>query len=492
MLYDLSKASALGDGQFAPAGSVSDTELAKLASGYKRTIASRYRAITPEELDMLPSGELFVSPKIDGEIWFLVLDSSEEHAAALIAPNGKVIVGDIPVLEEAKAAVGRSKGRVVLAGELFALRKGGRPRVGDLGSARGGGADAETSRIGFHAFDLLTGGDTENPGPMPKYEDRLAAMQRLLAGGKRLQAIKTERVTGTDRVKELFAEWVEGGKGEGLVVRSLEIGRTFKLKPTFSLDAAVIGYTERADETEAVRSLLLAVMKDDGQFQIIGSCGNMSSLELRQQLYKDLSADAIPSGYSYASSSGALFKFVEPKMVVEVKVTDIQTEDSSGKSIKRMVLEPRDADEGRRWSAIAPMVGVSILHPVLVRVRDDKEVNATDVRASQVLERVFVEDVGEKAEKIERPKSELLRREVYVKETKGILAVRKLLVWKTNKEKHEDGWPAYVVHWTDYSHGRKDPLKREVRLAPDEVQAMVLADDMVAKGVKRGWKAADA
>ncbi len=155
------------------------------------------------------------------------------------------------------------------------------------------------------------------------------------------------------------------------------------------------------------------------------------------------------------------------------------------------MLEPGVGSEGEeRWTAIAPMVGVSILHPVLVRVRDDKDVNPTDVRASQVLERVFVEDVGAKAEKIDRPKSDLLRREVYVKETKGLLAVRKLLVWKTNKDTHEEGWPAYVVNWTDYSPGRKEPLQREVRLAPDEAQAMMLADDMVAGGVKRGWKPA--
>ncbi|MAQ14398.1 MAG: hypothetical protein CMN30_06340 [Sandaracinus sp.] len=488
-LYDVSQASAVGAGLFSPAGSVRDYDLSKLVAGYKRTIASRYRAIRPDEVDVLPRGSLLVSPKIDGEMWFLVLDASQDEGqrVAAVAPNGKVITGDVPFLNEAREVVlPRVSGQLVLAGELFAIRRDARPRHGDLARALSGGADAEVQRVGFHAFDLLTGGDTKDPGPMPEYETRLEAMRRLFEGGKRVQAIKTVPVEGADRVRELYGEWVEGGKGEGLVIRSKEIGRTFKLKPVFTLDAAVIGFTERTDEVDAVRSLLLAVMKEDGQFQIVGSCGNMGSLELRQELYGKLAPETIESSYSYASSSGALYRFVKPTLVVEVKVTDVQNEDSAGRPIKRMVLELA----GDRWVPVAPMVGVSILHPVLDRVREDKRVESTDVRASQLLERVFIDDVDEKAEKVERPVSEVVRREVWVKSMKGSQMVRKLLVWKTNKHETDPDYPAYVVHWTDYSPNRKDPIKRDVRLAPDEAAATTIAEEMVADGVKRGWEPA--
>ena len=47
--------------------------------------------------------------------------------------------------------------------------------------------------------------------------------------------------------------------------------------------------------------------------------------------------------------------------------------------------------------------------------------------------------------------------------------------------------PAYVVHWTDYSPGRKEPLQRTVRLAPTETIANEIADQMVKGEVKRGW-----
>ena len=61
-------------------------------------------------------------------------------------------------------------------------------------------------------------------------------------------------------------------------------------------------------------------------------------------------------------------------------------------------------------------------------------------------------------------------------------------LWKTNKEKLSSDYPAYVVHFTDYSAGRKDPLKREVRLAPDEATAKQIADSMIENNIKKGWE----
>ena len=90
--------------------------------------------------------------------------------------------------------------------------------------------------------------------------------------------------------------------------------------------------------------------------------------------------------------------------------------------------------------------------------------------------------------RVETAKSEILRRDVWTKETKGVVAVRKLLVWKTNKEKTNELHPAYVVHWTDYSPGRGSPLDREVKLAPDEKTAMKIADALIETNIKKGWE----
>nr|MCU0677136.1 hypothetical protein [Myxococcota bacterium] len=95
--------------------------------------------------------------------------------------------------------------------------------------------------------------------------------------------------------------------------------------------------------------------------------------------------------------------------------------------------------------------------------------------------------VDKKAERVELPKSEVLDRRVWTKVTKGQTAVRKLLVWKTNKEGADPRFSPYVVQWTDYSAGRKEPLQREVRRAPNVDVARAIAESMIAENVKKGW-----
>jgi hypothetical protein len=74
-----------------------------------------------------------------------------------------------------------------------------------------------------------------------------------------------------------------------------------------------------------------------------------------------------------------------------------------------------------------------------------------------------------------------------VKEAKGQKAVRKLVVWQTNKDGLDRSYPAFVIHWTDFSAGRKDALQREVRVAPSLGEAQRIADEIIAENVKKGW-----
>jgi hypothetical protein len=123
----------------------------------------------------------------------------------------------------------------------------------------------------------------------------------------------------------------------------------------------------------------------------------------------------------------------------------------------------------------------------MVRIRDDKSVNSQDLRFSQLSHYVKLDQLAVSSD-TSATKSDLLRRDVWLKETKGIKAVRKLLVWKTNKETVNPSMPAYVVHWTDYSPSRASPLDREVKLAPTREIALAIADQLVEENIKKGWE----
>ena len=102
------------------------------------------------------------------------------------------------------------------------------------------------------------GGDDEAPQPSEAYEERLATLQRLLEGGSALDVVKSEIATSASQVEEHFDTWVDGGEAEGLVIRA-EDGRIFKLKPVVTIDAVVVGFTERFEKKDQAGSILLAL-----------------------------------------------------------------------------------------------------------------------------------------------------------------------------------------------------------------------------------------
>ena len=66
--------------------------------------------------------------------------------------------------------------------------------------------------------------------------------------------------------------------------------------------------------------------------------------------------------------------------------------------------------------------------------------------------------------------------------------VRKLVPWKTNPENEHDEYPAFVLHYTDFSPNRKDPLARELRVSSSLEQINALLVEMTAANIKKGWE----
>lgn len=334
------------------------------------------------------------------------------------------------------------------------------------------------------------GGDSEGVIPLPGYVNRLEVLRRLTEGGKRLRAVVTETLGDIAAVTAQYADHVSGGKAEGLVVRAPNTN-VFKVKPVIHIDAVVIGFTNKVEDAGQARSLLLALMREDGAFQIIGSVGNMGDEESRRMVLRRVEPLKTESSYRHASRDGALYRMVRPEVVVQFRVNDVQSSDPHGAPVKRMVLRSSDAG----WSATARMPGVAIYHPIFEGFRDDKRVDPVDLRMQQVLDACYVSDVEAPAQAVELPKSSLLARRVFTKVAKDVMSVRKILAWRTNKEQVDPRFPAYVVHYTDYSPTRKMPLQRTVRCAPTldaaiaQVDAVLAYRNVLKDGkLSRGWE----
>ncbi len=452
---------------------LADAALLETLQTYKRRVAGTYRALPPARLGELSAAPMWVTRKIDGETWFLVRQSGQVFLAS---PSGRVLAGDLPILQQAAKLPEGS----IVAGELYARVPDRRERVGDLAAALArDGADAPDG-IAFAAFDgvQLAG------QPLPiAYDEKLKALAACLPTGTHLQVVEALALHTGLEVFQQFESKVLPTGGEGLVVRHAS-GIIYKVKPEISLDAAVIGYTVKADQPQACRSLLLGLRTEGGVFVVAGACGNLGDDAQRSAWFARLQPLAATSQIRRASDSGGLYQFVQPKFVAEFTVTDLQGELSDGS--RPMAQTATFGESG--WVRVGSMPSASLIHPVLQRLREDKAADDTGVRFAQLQDYLPAPSAATAASASALPPSKLVRREVWTKTTKGQLAVRKLLVWQTNKAEGSQRYPAYVVHWTDYSAGRAEPLDRDVRPAPDEATAQAIAQEFIDANIKKGWE----
>jgi hypothetical protein len=256
----------------------------------------------------------------------------------------------------------------------------------------------------------------------------------------------------------------------------------YKIKPRYTVDVAIVGFSEgTGDQKGQIRSLLLAMMPAEGQYQIIGRTGNGFDEELKRKLLEDFTPKIVESQYIETDSNHVAFHMIKPETVIELMVNDVLFETPSG-AITNPVLETVNGQYVRRGS----VNGISFVYPVFVRFRDDKKVCAEDVRLSQINSFSYI-PTDEIKKEAELPKSAIIHREVYKKESGEKLMVQKFVVWKTWKEKTAE-YPAYVFHYTNFSSDRKEPLQRDVFVSDNEEQIMQIMQDVIDKNIKKGWK----
>jgi hypothetical protein len=152
-----------------------------------------------------------------------------------------------------------------------------------------------------------------------------------------------------------------------------------------------------------------------------------------------------------------------------------------------MVLDWHANNGHSLYRTLRRMPLASVISPQFVRRREDKQVQPVDVRIAQLADLVDLPQAEKDSRQLVLPRSEILRREVYVKELKGEQMVRKLVLWKTNKDQLTDDYPAYAVHLTDFSPNRKDPLSRDMRISSSFQQIQQLFDQLKTENITKGW-----
>ena len=472
----------LGEYGVSASTALNDPALLPMVRNYKRQVASRLFPLAQNDIDRkIPDAEYHVSRKIDGEFSVLIY---RDGSLLTLNPGGTVRVG-LPFLAEAKKLLDDSDiKQAVIAGEIYVTNdQDRRPRVHDVVSvARQPKSIEDLSRIKFAVFDIISidGAKIET-----KYDETWKKIESTFGKGDSVHPVETVTLKGRRDVERQYKKWVEDEQAEGIVVRSESAG-SFKIKPRHNLDAVVIGFTESTDDRQGMlHDLLLGVTRTDGSVQVLCRVGGGFSDDQRREMLSDLQDMVVESEYAEVNSDHVAYQMVEPKWIAEISLLDLISQNTRGGPINRMVLNWDSSDS--QYKVVRRLPLVSVISPQFVRIREDKQFNATDVRIAQVTDLVPVAMSEVNASEMKMATSTVQEREVYVKTLKGELLVRKFVRWKTNKDTSGGEYPAYVVHFTDFSPTRKVPLSREVRVSNSEEQIKQLYQELKDDNIKKGW-----
>lgn len=470
----------LGNYAVGPATACNDPTALAVTQDYRRGAASRMIPLGKEDIRAkIPKGDYHVSRKVDGEFTVLAFADGEAFS---INPGGTVRVG-LPWLEEAAkllTAAGIRSARI--AGELYVFHDARRPRVHDVTTvARGPKSDDDLQRLRFAPFDII---DIDGEPASESYAATFQTLESLFSDSRLNQPVETRIVKDVGEIQSLFVEWVEQQDAEGLVARSDSLG-TFKIKPRHTLDAVVVGFTESTEDRQGMlHDLLVAVMRPDGTFHILTRVGGGFSDDLRRSMLSDLKDMVVPSEYVEVNSDYVAYQMVKPDWVVEISCLDLISQTTRGGPVNRMVI---DFEGAAGYKVVRRLPLATVISPQFVRRREDKHSHPEEVRIQQVSDRVEVALTDTDAKSFMLPTAQVLKREVFIKKLKGSTMVRKFVMLKTNKESASDEYPAYVIHYTDFSPNRKDPLARDVLVSNSSDQIEELYAGLKDENIKKGW-----
>jgi len=428
----------------------------------------------------IPAGDYFISRKIDGEFTCLVYRDGE---AFTVNPGGTVRMGAEFHKRAAKHLKNAGVKSALIGGELYVNRPDGkRAWVHDVVRvARKPEDEGAVDSLGFGIFNIY---DLDGKDYSMHYADAIQKVQEIFGKDGLVHSVET--VVGDEKeIFKLFSKWVDEEDAEGVVVRSDTAG-VFKIKPRHTLDLAVVGFTEGIDDRSGMlHSMLLAVIRSDGSFQIISRVGGGFSDDQRIEILKLLNPQVVESEYAEVNSDRVAYQMIKPGLVIEISCLDIISRTSHGSTIDRMIIE-WDEDK-KHWEGIRRLPLCSIISPQFLRIRDDKTANADDVKISQLSDITEIPDLERVVDDLILPLSTVIERVVATKTLKEATMVRKLLLWKTNKEEASRDHPAYVLHLTNYSPNRKEPLQHEIRVSSSEEQIKMLMENWKEKYIVGGW-----
>ena len=469
----------------AVSGGVNDSVLLDIGARYEENLSRNLSALHPDEVkkrfDRVK--ELLWTTKYDGE-GVLVFYDKDQDAFAFSAPSGRARMG-LPALDELSKKLKKSGvSKALFRAELYLPVKKGerRPTIADVVRVSFGTDEGEVAALRFALFDIvmLDGEDMRDDGD--SFREEWDKLEELVGTSTKDLAHRVEgEITSGKEIQKTFEQKVAAGE-EGIVVRLLDKADSYKIKPKQTVDCVVMGYVEgKVENAIGVTSLFGALnypVKGKAKELVLQSFARVGSgfgNELRVQLLGQLKALKVENPIPMTDSDGRPVWFVKPELIIEMNGDDLVAADSGKKPRRTQAFSWDPKKSEYSYAGLAPCP--RLVFPTFSKVREDKNIDAGGSRIEQVMDKA--KPPAKKKGGGKKPK--VIQRSVYRKAD----AVRKLVV--TERGADDETIP-YVVYFTDYSAGRKDPLKVTTQYAQTKARKEVLVERLLEKIIKKGWE----
>lgn len=308
-------------------------------------------------------------------------------------------------------------------------------------------------------------------------EERYLDISKFFPESGIVHKIDLKKTDSRTQVINQFNELVANGS-EGMVIHTPQ-GITYKAKPQLSIDCIVLGYAMK-ENGDQLRDLLIGIAVEDG-YMVLGKVGSGFSESEREEWGRNLKSKVVNSTILEVAGNGLAFYWVKPEIVIEIKCLELLVENSDGPISKQKV----GFNNENGYSQVGMITGVSLMSPVYGGIRFDKNADIINAGLDQITSRVEI--IINNSSVKQGQSSKLLKREIYIKEGKNGRALRKFVSWKTNKE-ITGSFPPYILYYTDFSSGRKEPLQTEIYTAVDQEELEIKFNKLLEENIKKGWE----
>ena len=444
-----------------------DKQLSEKILNYKNAVASKYLPVRSDQISkrVFDMEKYFLSTKIDGQICFII---KKKNSIDLVNHNSTPFERQ-EIIDELKNSLKKHEG--IYVGEIYYHSDDKRTRTYDLKKE----IKNPKSDIRIAVFDLLEH-DNEQYNEND-WTTKKSLLKSVFSAGENVFFLNEVELQNKKEIEDEFKLRAEDQNEEGVVVRG-ENGPVFKIKEYLSFDLVILGYVNGyQNNSSLLKEILVGVKNAKDTFLVIGIVVNGFSVEDREKFSSAFDKIKVESDALEISNSKIPFTMIEPKYVVEIESTDIMNSTSSG-IIKRNILK-----YNKKYILEKSSPSVSLTTPVIIRFRDDKKVNDNDVGINQIERVINLEDDNYK--EADKKPSKVLKKEIYIKEVKGLKMVKKFFVWETHIQ--SDEYPKFVFYKVDYSPSRASKLNRDIKVSNDKKQILNIYKDSIESDIKKGW-----